>query len=135
MPHNDPKKVLAPFARETPGKKRADRAADMVFRELVLLLRNQVSDPRLRQVVFQHVEMTDDLKIARVFYALAPEVTREEREQAARALLKAKGFFRSHLAKVINMRYTPEIQFMYDDTVDRAHRLDEIFQGLHSDDF
>ena len=134
MPTNDPKKVLAPFAQETPGKKRADRTADLVFREIVMLLRNQVSDPRLRQVVFQHVKMTDDLKIARVFYALAPESTQEERDQAAKALLKAKGFFRSHLAKVINMRYTPDIQFRYDDTVDHAQRLAEIFQGLHSHD-
>jgi ribosome-binding factor A len=43
---------------------------------------------------------------------------------------RAKGFFRSHLAKILNLRYTPELFFYYDDLNEEIDRIDNLFRQI-----
>ena len=67
-------------------------------------------------------------KLARIFYTIFEGA--KNRGQVQKSLDKAKGFMRSHLAKTMNVRYTPKIQFRYDDKADKVRELEELFQEI-----
>ena len=46
------------------------------------------------------------------------------------AAVRAKGFMRSHIAKTLNLRFTPALQFRYDETAQKVEELDTIFQEI-----
>jgi len=111
--------------------KRPARVADAVMRELATLLLQDSHDPLLREACITRVEMTDDLQLAKVFFtSLAGE---EAAPRLAKALRQASGYMRGHLARVLNMRFTPDLQFRYDSTVEEAKRLEAIFQEIDAE--
>ncbi|PIE58768.1 MAG: ribosome-binding factor A [Desulfobulbus propionicus] len=118
-----------------PGLKRAassrpKRVAEAVKYEFAVLLRQKVADPRLLEVSVSHVAMSPDLKLAKVYFTVAD---RASVAGVKKALNRARGFFRSHLAKTLNLRYTPDIQFHYDSQSEEIERIDELFRQLEQD--
>ena len=84
-----------------PESKRPRQVAEAVKNELNLLLRRSVSDPRLAGAVLSRVEVSADLKTAKLFVrAERPE----ERERVMAGAKKARGFFRSHLTRMLKQR-------------------------------
>jgi len=113
-----------------PGKRPA-RVADAVMRELAMLLLQDSRDPLLHQACITRVEMTDDLRLAKVFFtSLAGD---DAAPGLAKALRQAAGYMRGHLARVLNMRFTPDLQFRYDTTAEEVKRLERIFQEIDAE--
>lgn len=110
-----------------PESKRPRRVAEAVKNELNLLLRRGVSDPRLAGAVLSRVEVSADLKTAKLFVRAEKP---EDRERVMAGAKKARGFFRSHLASVLNLRYTPEILLAYDDVAEEAERVELLLSAL-----
>ena len=112
-----------------PESSRPKRVAEAIKNELTLLLRGKAGDPRLQGVSISKVEVSPDIKSAKLY------VTAESRD-AKRALAgmnKARGFFRSHLAKVLNLRYTPELLIYYDDLAEEAERVERLLESLEQE--
>lgn len=109
-------------------QKRSARVAEAIRNELSMLLLSKVRDPRLQPVNFSRVEVSDDLSIARIFYTVLGD--KKEIREAGAGLMKAKGFMRSHIARTLNLRFTPALQFNYDDVADKVAELDDIFQEI-----
>lgn len=110
-----------------PESSRPKRVAEAIRNELSILLLQRVRDPRLRGVTITLVEVTADIKLARIYYT----VTRaDDAVQAGKGLARAKGFFRSRIAKVLNLRYTPELMFYYDAALEETERLEELFRKI-----
>src|SRR5210317_1139645 len=107
-----PKKSLYPFDRESAGNKRPKRVADMIKNEVALLLLRKVKDPRLSNVSIVTVEVTRDLRKAIVYYSVLGDEL--QIKDAAEGLTRAKGFIRSHLARELGMRATPDLVFKLD---------------------
>ncbi|PID77401.1 MAG: ribosome-binding factor A [Deltaproteobacteria bacterium] len=122
----NPKETLDSIGLSRTAVKRSVRVADAVRNELAVLLVSKVRDQKLSGVSISRVELTDDLKLCRVFYT----VLDGRRGGVQKGLEGARGFMRSHLAKTINMRYTPALQFIYDDSVDKVRELDDIFEEI-----
>lgn len=123
----DPKQVLDSVGgTEKQGPKRSSRIGEAIREELSMLLVSKVQDPRLAGVSISRVEVTGDLSLARVFYSLF----QADRTEVEKALKKAKGFMRSHIAHTLNLRFTPDLQFRYDDTMADVEDLEKIFQEL-----
>ena len=102
---------------------RIGRINDEIRRELSDILRT-VKDPRVSQamVTITHVDTTSDLRYARI-YVTALDRTGEK--DLMRGLKSASGFLRRELGSRLNLRYTPELQFMSDDSIAHgAHILD-----------
>ena len=102
---------------------RIGRINDEIQRELSSLMRS-LKDPRLQSglLTITHVDTTSDLRYARV-YVTALERTGEK--DLMRGLKSAAGFLRRELGSRLNLRYTPELQFMSDDSIAHgAHILD-----------
>ncbi len=128
----DPKQSLENLGVDVDGKqeekKRSCRVAQAVLRELSLLLVEKIADPRLQPVTLSRVDVTDDLGLAKIYYTVLGG--ERKRQDAAKGFKKAAGFCRSHIAKTINLRFTPVLQFHYDNTAEKVAELEEIFQEI-----
>ena len=91
-----------------PESSRPKRVAEAIKNELSVLLIQKVRDPLLQQVSISQVEMSPDLKRAKVYYVVPQGV---HAGKAGKGLERARGFFRSQLAGRLNLRYTPDLVF------------------------
>jgi ribosome-binding factor A len=124
----DPKGTLDSIGLGRSEQKRSTRVADAIRNELALLLLHKVRDPKISSVTISMVEVTDDLKYARIYYTVLGEG--KDIKEADAGLQRARGFMRSHLAKTLNMRYTPELQFRYDMTAEKVNEIEKLFQEI-----
>ena len=124
----DPKGTLDSIGLGRSEQKRSTRVADAIRNELAILLLNKVRDPKIGNVTISRVEVSDDLKYARIYYTVLGEG--KVIKEADAGLQRARGFMRSHLAKTLNMRYTPELQFRYDMTAEKVKEIEELFQEI-----
>lgn len=124
----DPKETLDSVGLGRVEPKRSVRVADVIRNEIAMLLVGKIRDPKLANVSISRVELTDDLKYAKIFFTVLGES--KERRNAATGLKRAKGFIRSHLAKTLNLRYTPDLRFMYDETAAKVEEMEKLFQEI-----
>lgn len=106
--------------------KRTDRLGDAVQRILAQLIQVEVRDPRIGMVNINDVVVSRDLSFARVYVTFVGKDTEEACLEAAEALNKASGFLRSQLAKELNIRTTPRLQFIYDKTSVQGQHLSQL---------
>ncbi len=112
----------------SPAFKRAERVAELVHAELSRLLREEVRDPRLSLVSVTAVRLTDDLKLARVYFV--PLGGRGDITAIQTGLEKGRGFLRSRLARRLQLRYTPELRFYADDHLEQAVAMTTLLNQL-----
>ncbi len=108
--------------------KRATRVADVIRNELAMLMLGKIRDPKLQDASISRVEVTDDLKIAKIYFTIFGG--RNTVKDVEKGFLNAKGFIRSHLARTLNMRYTPSLQFYYDKTADKVAEIENLLGEL-----
>lgn len=124
-----PKQELESFGigREQ-APKRATRVADVIRNELSILIVQRVRDPHLRDISISRVELSDDLRHAKIYYTSLQGISVQE--TVKRRLVKARGFMRSHLAKKLNLRFTPELHFWYDETVEKVEEMEKLLADI-----
>jgi ribosome-binding factor A len=105
---------------------RAERINELLRRELVVVLKKETKDPRLKMVSITDVLSSRDLSSAKVFYTV-PE---DQKNIVAPLLYKASGFFRSRLSKILDLRHTPALRFIYDSAPNTGARIDELLAKL-----
>lgn len=112
--------------------KRIDRVGHLIQMELGQLILHRVKDPRLGFVTITHVSVTPDLRSACVFFsALGNEKARRDSQVA---LEKASGFLQKEIGSALQLRYTPKLKFMFDDSIDRGLEIDKVLRDLHKED-
>lgn len=107
--------------------KRADRVAELFQIELASFIKREISDPRLQNITITAIKVTDDLGHAKIYFTLlqpTPELIRD----VMKGFKHASGFFRSHLAKVSQLRKVPTLAFYYDDMTDRAIKMTKLIE-------
>jgi ribosome-binding factor A len=110
---------------------RPTRVADQIRVEISDLLARQVHDPGIGFLTVTHVKVTPDLQQARVYYTtLGDEKGRRETE---RALQRATAFLRRHLGSRLRLRRVPELQFFFDESIERQDRIERILQDLQNE--
>jgi len=115
---------------------RAQPVAGRLQAELMeLVLRGSLRDPSLADAYFTQIQLSDDLRHARIYFRLTrPNVGAKDREHALQALERASGFLRKELGPRLQLQYMPELKFFWDEGLDRAARVDSILAELHRDD-
>ncbi|WJW76515.1 30S ribosome-binding factor RbfA [Thiohalobacter sp. IOR34] len=107
---------------------RTRRVGDQIQRELAVLIRDQLKDPRLGLVTVSAVEVSRDLAYAKVFVTLLGEEEPERRDEMLTVLNRAAGFLRHQLGQSMKLRTVPQLRFLYDDSIDRGSRLDSLIE-------
>lgn len=110
------------------GYKRATRVADQIRGEVADILMRKTKDPRVEIVTVTDVEVTSDLRLARVFVTAGQDRQREA--DAMVGLAKASGFIRTELGRRLNLRYTPELVFHKDTAGPRGDRILTLLEQL-----
>jgi len=114
---------------------RKHRVAEELKRELGVLITTEVKDPRVRLVAITDVEVSRDLKYAKVFVGTF-DVTAEAESssQALEGLRAARGFLKRALGKRLRLRVMPELRFEEDTTERDAHRMSGLIDSAVAED-
>lgn len=109
---------------------RMGRINDELRRELSDLIRT-VKDPRVSGMIsITTVETTPDLKYAKVYVSV---LEKQNEAQVLKGLKSASGYLRRELGKSMSLRYTPELSFVPDDSIDRGAHILEVLHKLDTD--
>jgi ribosome-binding factor A len=102
--------------------RRSERTSKLIRREISGLLEREVNDPRLSMLIsVTEVSLSPDLRHAKVFVStLGNEINKED---MLAGFNKASGFLRRELASHLKLKYTPQLSFHYDDSIERGARL------------
>ena len=111
---------------------RIDRISEQVRREVDLIVREQVSDPRVKGTFsVTRAEVTRDLRYAKIFVSVLES---ENREPLMKALKNAAGFVRHELGKRMIIRYAPEILFEEDHNIEYGIHISSILKQVRSEE-
>ena len=106
---------------------RLSRVAEQLRRELSDILRREVRDPRVAGVSLTDVEISPDYAHAVIFFSCLDAT---QVPVASEGLARAAGFLRSQLAGRIKLHATPDLRFVYDESIERGDRLSRLIDGL-----
>ena len=105
---------------------RSTRVADQIQREIALLVVHEVADPRVGDVTVSGVDLSPDLRHAKV---LVTPGHGTDGDASVAALNRAAGFLRSRLGRRVRMRRVPRLVFEHDRTLEHALRIDALIDG------
>ncbi len=100
------------------------RVADQIQRELADLFDHEIKDPRVGMITITGVEVDRDYAYAKIFYTTLG--SKEDNFLVKKGLERAKGFLRSSLSHRMKLRTVPQLQFVYDESVERGVRLSNL---------
>jgi len=106
---------------------RPQKVADLIQKELSDLIRRELRDPRVGMVTITSVDVSPDMSHAKVFFTLLDKKLLSE---TAHGLQRAAGFLRSQLSHRMSMYTTPELRFVYDESVERGDRLSQLIDSV-----
>ena len=109
--------------------KRSQRIQELLLEEISKLLQSGLKDPRIGFTTLTRVEVSDNLKHAKVFVSVMG--TKEEKSDTLEALKSAKGFIRNSLGKNLYLRYLPELEFKKDENAEHVEKITRILSDLH----
>jgi ribosome-binding factor A len=108
--------------------RRQRQVAELLHEEISMLLQQRVDDPRLALVTVTGVEVTPDLRVAHVYVSIMDDDV--EVKETLAGLKRAAGFLRRELATFVSLRYTPELHFRLDSSLEQGLRIDRLLDSL-----
>jgi ribosome-binding factor A len=105
---------------------RPQRLGDLIQREVSELIRLEVRDPRVGMITITSVDVSPDMSHAKIFFTV---LEKEHLEETLEGLRRSAGFLRAQLARRIQMYTTPELRFVYDESVERGDRLSRLIDA------
>ncbi len=113
------------------AKMRPQRVAELVRQEVAAMLTKGLKDPRIGFVSVMGVRMSPDLRYANVYVSLFG--TEPERKSSLIGLRNSAGWVRRELGKRLRMRYTPEVRFFPDESLEEVYHLEDVFEEIHEE--
>jgi ribosome-binding factor A len=110
---------------------RPSRVADQLRAEITELLTREVRDPGIGFLTITHVKVTPDLQLARVYYTTLGD--EKARRDTQRALERATPFLRRHIGRRLRLKRVPEIDFFFDDAIERGDRVERLLQEISAE--
>ena len=111
---------------------RVERIQEQVREEVSQMLATEVRDPGVGLVTVTRAKVTADLSLARVYWTMMGDAA--ERKKTAKALERVAGFVRHLLSERLTLRRSPEVKFIFDESVASQDRIEQIIQEIHVED-
>jgi len=96
------------------------------------MLLRKLKDPRIGFVTITRVAVSEDCRLAKIYFSVAG--TPAERERSIEGLNSAKGYVRRELGRRMKLKYTPEITFQFDPSIEYAIRIGEVIEHLRQEE-
>jgi ribosome-binding factor A len=111
---------------------RIERVAEQIREEVSQILASEVADPGVGLVTVTRVKVTPDLSLARIYWTTMSETA--ERKKTEKALARAAAYVRHLLSTRMSLRRSPEVVFIFDQSVAAQDRVEQILQELKQQD-
>ena len=108
-----------------------ERLNDEFQKEISYILMTEVKDQNVKFVTITDVDITSDLSYAKVYFTVLKD---EYLDVTLKALNKASSFIRGKLSQKINIRHTPEIKFIFDESVKYGEKIEKIIEEINKED-
>jgi ribosome-binding factor A len=109
--------------------KRSQRIQELLLEEISKLLLDGLKDPRIGFATLTRVEVSDNLKHAKIFVSVMG--SEKEKSDTLNALKSAKGFIRNTLGKNLYLKYLPDLEFKKDENAEHVEKITRILNELH----
>lgn len=113
------------------GNQRSARVGDEMREILAELLRDEVKDPRIGFVSIVKVEVSGDLRHAKIHVSVMGDD--QQKKDSLKGLNSASGFLRSEVAKRLQLRYTPELHFALDESIEHGQRIAQLLVQVQNE--
>ena len=110
---------------------RIDKVESLIKEEISMIFLNKLRDPEIGFVTITNVKVSPDLRIAKVYVSV---LDREKREEVFQKINSYNSYIRSELAHRIKIKFTPELKFFIDDTLDYVEKIEGLIKKIHEDD-
>lgn len=107
------------------------RIASNIIKELSYILAYEVKDNDIKFVTITDCKLANDLSYAKIYVTV---FEKEKKETTIKALNDAAGFIRKQLAERIDVRHTPELNFVYDESIEYGKKIEDIIEKIHNED-
>lgn len=110
---------------------RSQRVAEVIHQEVSRLIQFELKDPRLGFVTITAVDVSKDVQHAKIYFTVIGD--EQARKDSGRALESGAGFIRRQLGRVLRLRTIPEIQFLYDKSIDYGNHIESLIRDANKD--
>ena len=111
------------------SKLKGERASSDIQRELGNILFSEAKDVDFKNVVITGVDVSNDLSFAKVYFT-----TIDDKEHVTKDLNNAASFFRTLMSQRLEIRHTPELKFIYDESIAYGEKIESIIEDLHKEE-
>ncbi|MDX9856948.1 MAG: 30S ribosome-binding factor RbfA [candidate division Zixibacteria bacterium] len=108
--------------------KRSDRLSGQMLRDISHLFETDMQPPISGMLTFTRVELTDDLRYAKVFYSCFG--SEAEREQLAAYLQQESPHIRARIGRQLRIRHVPELRFVFDKSIEGSIRIEQLLNEI-----
>ncbi len=103
-----------------------ERINSNVLKELSYIIANEVKNPNIKFVTITAVDVTSDLSYAKIYFT-----TLDDKLETLKALKSAKGYIRKALADRVELRHIPELEFIYDESIEYGKHIEDKIKEIH----
>ena len=107
-----------------------DRLSNNILEVLSKIIFEEVKNPIIKSVILTSCKVTNDLSFAKVYF----KCMNEDKDVVMKELEEAKGFLRGKISENIDIRHTPELVFVYDNSIEYGMNIERIIQKIHEKD-
>ena len=108
-----------------------ERLNTVFMREISKILQTEIKDPNIKFVTITGCEITNDLSFAKVFVTI---FDMEKKKDVMASLEKAKSYIRGQLSQRVDIRHTPELRFIFDESIEYGNKIEKIIKDLHEEE-
>lgn len=105
-----------------------DRIASNLVKEISYILMTEVKNPNVKFVTVTDCKVTNDLSYAKVYVTMLKE---EYKDETMKALKDASGFIRHELMDRVEIRHIPELEFVYDESIEYGKKIEDIIEKIN----
>lgn len=108
-----------------------ERINSMFVKEISYILANEIKDKDIKFVTITDCKVTNDLSFAKVYFTV---LDNSRIKETTLALKNASNFIRRELAERVDIRHTPELIFVYDESIEYGKKIEDIIEKIHDED-
>ena len=109
---------------------KSERVSDALIEQISYIINNEVKNHDIKFVTITEVKVSNDLSYAKVYFTVLDQNKIEETEKA---LKSASGFIRHELRERVDIRQIPELEFVYDESIEYGQRIENIIEELKAE--
>lgn len=106
-----------------------DRLGSSFVKVISEILATEIKDENIKFVTITSCEITNDLSFAKVYFTV---FDMNKKKETIQALEKAKSFIRGEISKRINIRHTPELRFIFDDSIEYGNKIERLINDINN---